>query len=61
MIVDARFRKLQQAAIAALQSSGMKQTLQGIGAELGGDTPAQIAAYIADQIKTWHEVLKGGK
>ena len=40
MIVDARFRKLQQAAIAALQSSGMKQTLQGIGAELGGDTPA---------------------
>jgi len=53
--------KLHQAAIAALQSPEMKQTLQSIGADPGGNTPAQFAAYIAEQTKTWHEVLKGGK
>jgi tripartite-type tricarboxylate transporter receptor subunit TctC len=53
--------RIYQATVAALKSPDMQKALQTIGADPGGEPSKQFGAYIADQTKKWHDILKGTK
>jgi tripartite-type tricarboxylate transporter receptor subunit TctC len=53
--------KLYNATVQALKDPQMVQVLKTIGAEPGGEKPAEFGKFIADQTTKWHDILKGGK
>jgi len=52
--------KLYQTTVEALKSPEMQQVLKTIGAQAGGEPPAEFGKFIASQTKKWHDILKGG-
>lgn len=42
-----------------LKDPKMKSILDTIGADPGGNSPAQFKTFIADQTTKWHDILKG--
>jgi tripartite-type tricarboxylate transporter receptor subunit TctC len=53
--------KLYQATLDAFKDPQMAKALEVIGADAGGQKPAEFGKFIADQTSKWHEILKGGK
>lgn len=50
--------KLTEATIASLNSPTVKAALAADGAEPGGGTPAEFTKFMADELKTWGEVVR---
>jgi len=50
--------KLTEATIASLNSPTVKAALAADGAEPGGGTPAEFSKFMADELKTWGEVVR---
>ena len=42
----------------ALQSQAVRETLQRIGADVEGGTPAEFGAFVAVQVKQWEGVVR---
>jgi tripartite-type tricarboxylate transporter receptor subunit TctC len=53
--------KLYEVTVAALKTPEMKQGMQAIGADPGGEPSKEFGAYIVEQTKKWHDILKGNK
>jgi tripartite-type tricarboxylate transporter receptor subunit TctC len=49
---------LHDATIKALNNAEVRQSLTALGVEVGGDTPAEFAAYIKSEIPKWAAVIK---
>ena len=49
---------LHRATIAALADPDTRKRLSDLGVEVGGDTPAEFAAYIKREIPKWAAVIK---
>lgn len=49
---------LHQAIVETLADPGVRRTLQKLGIDLVGDTPAEFAAYIRSEIPKWAAVIK---
>lgn len=49
---------LHQAAVKALQNPGVRDSLQKLGADPAGNTPAEFRAFLAEEQKLWTKVLK---
>jgi len=49
---------LHRATVATLQDPAIRQRLADLGVEVGGDTPAEFAAYIKQEIPKWAAVIK---
>lgn len=49
---------LHQAAVKALQSPAVSESLKRLGAEPAGDTPSAFRAFLAEEQKLWGKVLK---
>lgn len=52
-----RVARLNQSVVKALQDAEVQKTLASLGVDPVGDTPAQFAAYIADELKRWQKVI----
>ena len=52
--------RLYQATVTALKSPEMQKAMESIGANPGGEPSKEFGAYIVDQTKKWHDILKGG-
>ncbi|MBV7485509.1 tripartite tricarboxylate transporter substrate binding protein [Bordetella sp. BOR01] len=52
--------KLYQNTVQALKSPEMQQVMKTIGAQAGGEPPAEFGKFIASQTRKWHDILKGG-
>jgi tripartite-type tricarboxylate transporter receptor subunit TctC len=50
--------KLHMAATAALQDKGVKESLDRLGVDIVGGTPAEFKAYIAAEIPKWTAIVK---
>ena len=50
--------KLNAAINAELKSGEMRETLTRLGAEVKAGTPADFAAFVADEAPKWAEVIK---
>ncbi|MEI8150853.1 MAG: tripartite tricarboxylate transporter substrate binding protein [Hyphomicrobiales bacterium] len=50
--------KLNAAINAELKSGDMRDTLLRLGAEVKAGTPADFAAFVADEVPKWAEVIK---
>lgn len=51
--------KLYKATLEALKSPEVQQVMKTIGANTGGEPPAQFKQFIASQTIKWHDILKG--
>jgi tripartite-type tricarboxylate transporter receptor subunit TctC len=49
---------LHNATIKSLNNADVRQSLTALGVEVGGDTPAEFAAYIKSEIPKWAAVIK---
>jgi tripartite-type tricarboxylate transporter receptor subunit TctC len=49
---------LHDAAVKALQNPGVREGLKKLGADPGGNTPAEFRAFLAQEQKLWTKVLK---
>jgi tripartite-type tricarboxylate transporter receptor subunit TctC len=49
---------LYKDVVEVLQDPRMKKILDTIGADPGGNTPADFKVFIGDQTQKWHEILK---
>jgi tripartite-type tricarboxylate transporter receptor subunit TctC len=49
---------LHNATIKALNNADVRQSLTALGVEVGGDSPAEFAAYIKSEIPKWAAVIK---
>ncbi|MNC87550.1 Tripartite tricarboxylate transporter family receptor [compost metagenome] len=50
--------RLHSAAVRALKSPEVRERLQGLGADPGGNTPQQYTAFIQSEITKWAKVIK---
>jgi tripartite-type tricarboxylate transporter receptor subunit TctC len=50
--------KLNAAINAELKSGEMRETLMRLGADVKAGTPADFAAFVADEAPKWAEVIK---
>jgi tripartite-type tricarboxylate transporter receptor subunit TctC len=50
--------KLTEATVAAMNSPVVKAAMAADGAEPGGGTPAEFAKFMADEYRTWGEVVR---
>lgn len=53
--------KLYQAVLVALKSPDMKNMMQTISAEPGGESAKELARFISEQTQEWHNILKSGQ
>jgi len=51
--------RIYQATVAALKGPSMQQAMQTIGADAGGEPPAEFGKFIGEQTQKWHDILKG--
>ncbi|WP_233234822.1 tripartite tricarboxylate transporter substrate binding protein [Bordetella sp. LUAb4] len=51
-------KTLYQDVLQILQDPKMKKILETIGADAGGNSPADFKVFIADQTQKWHDILK---
>jgi tripartite-type tricarboxylate transporter receptor subunit TctC len=50
--------RLHDTAVKALHDPGVQASLQRLGVDIVGDTPAEFKVYIAKEIPKWAEVVK---
>jgi len=50
--------RLHDAAVRALKSPEVRERLQGLGADPGGNTPEQYTAFMQSEIAKWAKVIK---
>lgn len=50
--------RLHNAAVRALKSPEVRERLQGLGADPGGNTPEQYTAFMQSEIAKWAKVIK---
>ena len=50
--------RLHKETVRVLNDSGVREQLQGLGAEIVGSTPQQYAAYVRNEIAKWGKVIK---
>lgn len=50
--------RLHSATVRALKSPEVRERLQGLGADPGGNTPEQYTAFIQSEIAKWAKVIK---
>jgi len=50
--------RLHKETVRALNDPGVRERLQGLGAEIVASTPQQYAAYVRDEIAKWAKVIK---
>lgn len=55
---DALMDCLQQSARKAMQTSEVRQRFADLGGVPGGETPAEYDAFIAQERKSWAQIIK---
>ncbi len=55
-----RIDRLQKSVVNALKQPDVLKTLEGLGVDPVGDTPAQFGAYIAEELQRWQKVMAEG-
>ena len=50
--------RLHKETVRALNDSGVRKQLQGLGGEIVASTPEQYAAYVRNEIAKWAKVIK---
>ncbi len=50
--------RLTQATQEAIKSPAVKIALESDGAEPGGNSPTEFARFMADELKSWGEVVR---
>ena len=50
--------RLQQELATIMRSKEMQDDANNLGYELGGDRPAEFAAYVRSEIQKWGKVIK---
>ncbi len=55
---DAVVERIQQSARRAMQTAEVRQRFADLGGVPGGETPAEYDAFIAQERKSWAQIVK---